>query len=106
MSTRRNKAEDRANTRLMMNNPVKYLTGKNWLDHADACARVDQMLLEGASIEKLMTSGRKKSAVTSHLNHLKTEHGLPIANIGGVYRFDLETPPTSSRPVTEQKTLA
>jgi hypothetical protein len=71
-----------------MKEPDVDVSGKNWLGHSEACARVDQMLLTGADMSRLLTSGRKLSAVRSHLGHLRTEHGLAISRIGGVYRFD------------------
>jgi hypothetical protein len=74
------------------------VSGKNWLDHSEACARVDQMLLTGADMAKLLTSGRKASAVRSHLGHLQRDHGLAIANKGGVYRFDYPDGVASDAP--------
>jgi hypothetical protein len=87
MSTNRDKVHDERQTRAKMCDPGVYLSGKNWLDHSEACARVDQMLLGGASLEQLESSGRKRSAVMSHLGHLKSEHGLAIGREGGIYRF-------------------
>jgi hypothetical protein len=48
------------------------------------------MILEGTTFEKLLTSGRKPNAAQSHLNHLKTEHGLPVEKIDGIFGFIFE----------------
>ena len=87
MSFNRNKAQDRFNTRQILKNPSEAFGEKNWLDHSGAAAKIDQMILEGATFERILTSGRKPNAARSHLNHLKAEHGLPIDIINGVYRF-------------------
>jgi len=87
MSANRDRKRDEFETRAKLKSPGIYVSGKNWLDHSEACARVDQMLLAGADMAKLLTSGRKLSAVRSHLGHLQSEHGLAVSNIGGVYRF-------------------
>lgn len=91
MSINRNKGEDRFNTGKMCNESPRDLssTYKNWLDHSGACAKIDSMLLQGASFTELLTSGRKPSAVRSHLYHLKAEHGLTTTNDGGVYYFSV-----------------
>jgi hypothetical protein len=70
-----------------ISNPTSSMTGKNWLDHAGAAAKIDKMLLRGATMDELLTSGRSLSSVRSHLNHLKSDHGLSISNNNGVYRF-------------------
>ena len=89
MSFNRNKAHDRFNTRQMLKSPHSEDFGeKNWLDHGGAAGKIDQMLIDGASFEKILSSGRKPNAARSHLNHLKSEHGLPIEKIDGVYRFN------------------
>lgn len=100
MSANRDKNRDRLETRAKMKEPGVYLSGKNWLDHSEACARVDQMLLAGADMSRLLTSGRKLSAVRSHLGHLESEHGLAISRRDGVYRFDY--PEASESPVAWQ----
>lgn len=87
MSMNRDKKRDEFETRAKMLRPGIYVSGKNWLDHSGAGARVDQMLLAGADMAKLLTSGRKPTAVRSHLVHLRTDHGLAISNTAGTYRF-------------------
>jgi hypothetical protein len=87
MSANRDRKRDGFETRAKLKSPGIYVSGKNWLDHSEACARVDQMLLAGADMAKLLTSGRKLSAVRSHLSHLQSEHGLTVSDTGGVYRF-------------------
>jgi len=88
MSFNRNKDEDRYNTRQMVNKDPENFSKKNWLGHSGAAAKIDTMLLKGGSFEELCTSGRKPNAVRSHLNHLKTDHGLSIEkNDDDVYVF-------------------
>jgi hypothetical protein len=87
MSANRDRERDEFETRAKLKSPGIYVSGKNWLDHSEACARVDQMLLTGADMAKLLTSGRKLSAVRSHLGHLQSEHGLAVSNTAGIYRF-------------------
>jgi hypothetical protein len=88
MSFNRNKDEDRYNTRQMVNKDPENFSQKNWLGHSGAAAKIDTMLLKGGRFEELCTSGRKPNAVRSHLNHLKTDHGLSIEkNDDDVYVF-------------------
>jgi hypothetical protein len=88
MSINRNKDEDRYNTSQMLNKDPEDFSGKNWLGHSGAAAKIDVMLLQGGSFEDLLTSGRKPNAVRSHLNHLKADHGLVIGkNDEGIYIF-------------------
>jgi hypothetical protein len=90
MSFNRNKDEDRYNTRQMVNKDPENFSEKNWLGHSGAAAKIDVMLLKGENFDKLLTSGRKPNAVRSHLNHLKTDHGLGIEkNDDGIYIFSV-----------------
>lgn len=94
MSLQRNKKQDQLNTRDKQQSPDTYVIGKNWLDHSKACAIVDQMLLTGANMNSLVTSGRKKKSVENHINHLRTEHGLTVDKHDGIYRFGCVNKPT------------
>ena len=92
MSFNRNKVEDIKNTEQVISGNIsisKNFGKKNWLDHSRACEKIDEMLIRGAAFAKLLTSGRKESAVKAHLQHLKSDHGLAISNIDGVYKFNL-----------------
>lgn len=118
MSFNRNKVEDNKNTEQVIfgNSSLSKGVGKkNWLDHSGACEKIDEMLIRGANFNQLLTSGRKESAVRSHLNHLKSDHGLPISNSGGIYKFDFPiqsnlsrnsfTKPSSGKDQTHEPTL-
>jgi hypothetical protein len=92
MSFNRNKDEDRYNTRQMVNKEPDNFSKNNWLGHSNskAAGKIDFMLLKGENFDKLLTSGRKPNAVRSHLNHLKTDHGLEIEkNADGIYIFSV-----------------
>lgn len=113
MSIDRNKVEDRKNTEQVIFHGASISKGlKNWLDHDGAGRKIDEMLIKGASTEQLLTSGRKLSSVRSHLGHLKSEHGLPISNNGGIYKFDFPNPniisikPVSAKDPEHEPTLA
>ena len=78
MSINRNKDEDRYNTRQMLNKNPEEFSKKNWLGHSGAAAKIDVMLLKGASYTELENSGRKKGSLDIHLYHLGKDHGLSI----------------------------
>lgn len=88
MSTGRNRELDRAATRGVLLGLREVDNGElNWLDHevTSAAARIDSMLLTGATADQ-MTAARNTYA--NHLKHLRGEHGLPIVEAGGVWVFD------------------
>ena len=98
MSFNRNKVEDKKSTEQVIFQNAPHSRGlKNWLDHSKACEKIDEMLIEGASMSQLLTSGRRLNSVESHIQHLKSEHGLPISNVGGVYKFDFSHSTNSAK---------
>jgi 5-methylcytosine-specific restriction protein A len=91
MSFNRDKDRDRRKTREAMAGGSRVdETDKerNWLGHslASGAARIDEMLLTGAPQEELE---RARGAVDEHLNHLRTEHGLCVAEENGKLVFDI-----------------
>lgn len=100
MSINRNKTEDKKNTeQVIFGNaaPSKGIGQKNWLDHSGACEKIDEMLIEGANMNQLLTSGRRPNSVRSHIQHLQSTHGLPISSVSGVYKFDFSHPTNSAK---------
>lgn len=104
MSFNRNKFEDKRKTEQVLFYDAPRSKGlKNWLDHSQACAKIDEMLISGANFNQLLTSGRRPSAVKAHIYHLKSEHGLPVSDIGGVYKFDISnTSDITNKTIVEQ----
>src|ERR1041384_2929042 len=93
MSFNRNPAQDRAATlavllgqRLPCDGTVERGREVNWLGHGveTGAAQIDQMLLEGATQEELAEA----RDVDTHLYHLRTEHGLPVVEVDGEFRFN------------------
>jgi hypothetical protein len=93
MSKNRNQDRDRATTlRVILGqhpeNDGTIIRGRevNWLGHGmnTGAASMDRMLLTGATVAGLAEA----RDVETHLNHLRTEHGLPIVNVDGVVIFD------------------
>jgi len=71
----------------------QFFTGKSWLEHTKCCGIIDYELLKGATIIELVKrSGRNLNGVIAHINHLKTEHGLSISNIEGVFKIEFSHP--------------
>lgn len=96
MSSNRNKVEDKKSTEQVIFQNAPCSRGlKNWLDHSGACEKIDEMLIEGANMNQLLTSGRQPNSVRSHIQHLQSTHGLPISNVSGVYKFDFSHPTNS-----------
>ena len=69
------------------------LKNRNWLRHGSktAAGKMDEMLLDGATIEQ-MAKGAKttKATVSVHLTHLRKEHKLTILKKDGVLRYDVD----------------
>lgn len=89
MSTNRHIRKDQANTEALING--KELDQRdsktNWLGPriSSGAAGIDQLLLKGATLERLE---RERGAVNQHLRHLELEHGLHVVNNGGLLKFE------------------
>jgi hypothetical protein len=81
MSKNRNKAADREATRRLILDPnrPKYQGGPNWLGHGvgrgEGHARVDELLLDGATMERLQ---QERGGISSHFASLKRDHDLLV----------------------------
>ena len=68
------------------------LKNRNWLRHGigTTADKIDEMLLDGASIEQ-MAKGAKttKATVSVHLTHLRKVHKLAIVKKDGVLSYDV-----------------
>ena len=98
MSSNRNKYHDRKQTvecikglRSSLKRGRKTAV-ENWLGHKreSKASKLDEMLLLGASLAELQ---KVRGGVSSHLHHLRTEHGLIIEHSSGYYRFALHQNP-------------
>jgi len=110
MSKNRNIDEDRYNTRQMVNKDPENFSEKNWIGHSGAAAKIDVMLLKGASYTELESSGRKDRSLVNHLTHLKDAHGLSIdKNDDGIRIFsvcrDAETGTRSKKETGQHEYL-
>jgi hypothetical protein len=86
MSIKRDKARDRSTTREVLRETRPLLEGrKNWLGHTKGAAQIDEMLIKGATKFQMSAA---RDAVEEHLYHLRTEHGLPLIEAGGVWTFN------------------
>ena len=90
----RDKSDDRHKTRQQIANRSRPIDGKDWLGHDvnTGVARLAEMLLDGATMEELLGSGRNtKGSAYACLGALKRDYGLPIVkDEEGKYRFDRE----------------
>jgi hypothetical protein len=84
---------DRADTTYAERAHELSLKNRNWLRHGKAttAGKIDEMLLDGATIEQ-MAKGAKttKATVSVHLTHLRKVHKLAIVKKDGVFRYDVE----------------
>ncbi len=84
---------DRADTAYAEKAHELSLKNRNWLRHGigTAADKIDEMLLDGATIEQ-MAKGAKttKATVSVHLTHLRKEHKLAIVRKDGVLRYDVD----------------
>lgn len=86
MSINRDKARDQSATREVLRGTRSLTEGeKNWLGHTKGAAQIDEMLIEGATKDQMLVA---RDAVENHLKHLRTEHGLPLVEAGGVWMFN------------------
>jgi hypothetical protein len=89
MSSNRDKVEDLRRTKAVMAGGSRLDPAepkKNWLGHTKGSAKIDDMLLVGATRKQLETA-RESSGVDGHLQHLQREHGLEVVVQGEVYSF-------------------
>jgi predicted restriction endonuclease len=114
MSRNRDTESDRRETRRMIAEPYQQSGGKNWLGHRDGtgAAAVDHLLLEGASEDELIKTGRTTvQSFHTHLKHLEESHDLrSIQGSDGRFRFDREhlglPEPPSDAPITLPEEIA
>ena len=69
------------------------LKNRNWLRHGSktAAGKMDEMLLDGATIEQMAKrANTTKATVSVHLTHLRKEHKLTIVKKDGVLRYDVD----------------
>lgn len=79
------KAADLAQTKLVMaGNIPATRNGASWLRHTKEGAEVDRLLAKGATAEALRLA---RDSWKQHRHHLRTEHGLGIEEVEGLWRF-------------------
>ena len=91
MSKNRDILLDIENTKRMLKNlPVVIHGKKNWLGHSGGGAKIDEMLLKGATKEEIDKKCGRESGSSSHISELRNHHGLQIIypNNGGICRFN------------------
>jgi len=93
MSKNRDILLDIENTKRMLNNLPVVTHGKNnWLGHeyGSGAAKIDEMLLKGTSKKEIDKQCGRESGSSSHISHLRSDHGLQIIypNSGGICRFN------------------
>jgi DNA-binding transcriptional ArsR family regulator len=98
---------DRADTAYAEKAHELALKKRNWLRHGKGttAGKIDQMLLDGATIEQ-MAKGAKttKAAVSVHLTHLRKVHKLAVVKKDGVFRYDVKpTKETKKAPRKPRK---
>ena len=85
---------DRADTAYAEKAHELSMKNRNWLRHGigTAADKIDEMLLDGATIEQMAKRAKTtKATVSVHLSHLRKEHKLAIVKKDGVLRYDLES---------------
>jgi len=70
----------------------KQQAALNWLGHdrESQTAKLDELLLLGCTVKELH---KVRKSFSSHLHHLRSEHGLVIERSGDFYRFALKQHP-------------
>ena len=84
---------DKANTAYAERAHELALKKRNWLRHGSqtAAGKMDEMLLDGATIEQMAKRAKTtKATVSVHLTHLRKVHKLTIVKKDGVLRYDLD----------------
>lgn len=100
MSRNRNKYQDRKATVECIKGLRSSLKrgrkpfAENWLGHKreSKASKLDEMLILGASLGELE---KVRGGISSHLHHLRAEHGLVVERSGAFYRFALKQHPRS-----------
>jgi hypothetical protein len=98
MSRNRNKYQDRRATVECIKGLRSSLkrgrksAAENWLGHKreNRASKLDEMLLLGASLAELE---KVRGGISSHLHHLRVDHGLVVERSGDFYRFALQQHP-------------
>ncbi|QEL17382.1 HNH endonuclease [Limnoglobus roseus] len=94
MPVRRDKEKDKRETRRLILDPnrLAYAGGVNWLGHGARGGKdavIDELLLDGATMEQLLEERGTEASVRSHFNSLRTLHDLPVVRgADGKHRFD------------------
>ncbi len=93
MTFNRDKKQDiKITNEHIQNKENVFRKNRSWLDHTEGAADIDYDLLQGATLEQMMKStGRSKSSVKNHFQHLKIEHGITISENNGVYMVEKST---------------
>ena len=84
---------DRADTAYAEKAHELSMKNRNWLRHGigTAADKIDEMLLDGATIEQMAKRAKTtKATVSVHLSHLRKEHKLAIVKEDGVLRYDVK----------------
>lgn len=112
MATTRDKERDKAETRRLILNPNRapYAGGENWLGHGARGGKdaiIDYLLLDGATMERLLEERNSEASVRSHFQSLKTLHDLPVTRgPDGKYRFDRAHLGIADPPASEARPAA
>jgi hypothetical protein len=94
MSKKRDAERDKAETCRLILDPDRapYTGGVNWLGHGARGGKdavIDYLLLDGATMDRLLEERGSEASVRSHFQSLKTLHDLPVTRgPDGKYRFD------------------
>jgi HNH endonuclease len=94
MPKERDIERDKAETRRLILDPNRagYTGGQNWLGHGGRGGKdavIDYLLLDGATMERLLQERRTEASIRSHFQSLKTLHDLRVTRgPDGKYRFD------------------
>ncbi|MCH4896037.1 hypothetical protein E0494_04905 [Marinilabiliaceae bacterium JC040] len=83
------KSDIQATNNLIIQGTKHILSAESWLGHNKNCGIIDYLLLKGESIEGLVQkSGRSKSGVIGHIEHLKNAHGLSISKNNNIFKIE------------------
>lgn len=94
MPASRDTERDKTETRRLILDPNRplYTGGENWLGHGKQGGKdavIDYLLLDGATMERLLEERGTEASVRSHFQSLKTLHDLPVTRgADGKYHFD------------------
>lgn len=94
MTKKRDIEHDKTETRRLIldRNRAPYDGGVNWLGHGSRGGKdavIDYLLLDGATMERLLLERGTEASIRSHFQFLKTVHDLPVTRgQDDNYRFD------------------